>query len=636
MIDEERRESRQREKAKARKRMRFEIDEDNYEFTPARKRVDYYDNDTPMRVVIYVRVSTDDVRQTTSFELQRQYYEEFVQKHPHWTLIKIYADEGISGTSRLHRDNFNEMIADCKAGKADLIITKSVSRFARNVVDCIGLTRDLAELKPPVGVFFESECIFSLNDDSQMALSFQATMAEEESHTRSRSMETSLRMRLDHGIPLTPKLLGYTRDEDGNLIINPEEAPTVKLTFYMYLYGYSTQQIADTLNALGRKSYLGNVNKWTSSGVVQILRNERHCGDVLTRKTFTPNYRDHKSVKNRGDRPQSRYHKHHEAIVSRDDFIAVQRMLDNAKYRNKSFLPELRVIDSGILKGFVVINPRWAGFKEINYFEAANSVYTAPEDEQQTEPQAPPEIKIPVEAGDFDLRGFEITRTEFFDSVRRPSITFAEKKLKLSTECIRKLGERNYIELLINPIEKKFAIRTTDKSNRQAVVCSKISEKVYYSRPISTAAFNDTLFSLFGWNTDCRYRIIGSLYEKDNEIAYIFDTTNSEAFFKSYVLTSQEASEAGSKGSVQPYTPSRNRIRAIPQAWTDSFGKPYYLHEQTLAALANQSESDWKIRMEGQLFETGKQIRVTGFEELQTYIKQEINGITPQEVIPND
>ena len=191
MIDEERRESRQREKAKARKRMRFEIDEDNYEFTPARKRVDYYDNDTPMRVVIYVRVSTDDVRQTTSFELQRQYYEEFVQKHPHWTLIKIYADEGISGTSRLHRDNFNEMIADCKAGKADLIITKSVSRFARNVVDCIGLTRDLAELKPPVGVFFESECIFSLNDDSQMALSFQATMAEEESHTRSRSMETA-------------------------------------------------------------------------------------------------------------------------------------------------------------------------------------------------------------------------------------------------------------------------------------------------------------------------------------------------------------------------------------------------------------------------------------------------------------
>lgn len=112
-------------------------------------------------------------------------------------MIKIYADEGISGTSLKHRDAFNRMIADCKEGKIDLIITKSVSRFARNVEDFLGVVRSLAERKPPVGVFFESECVYSLNDDSQMALSFQATMAEEESHIRSRSMEASLRMRLD-------------------------------------------------------------------------------------------------------------------------------------------------------------------------------------------------------------------------------------------------------------------------------------------------------------------------------------------------------------------------------------------------------------------------------------------------------
>ena len=132
-------------------------------------------------------------------------------------------------------ETYNQMIADAKAGKIDLIITKSVSRFARNVMITIGMVRTLSELRPPVGVFFESEAIFSLNEDSQMALSFVATMAEEESHTRSRSMETSLRMRLDNGIPLTPKLLGYTHDADGNLVINPEEAPTVKLAFYMYL-----------------------------------------------------------------------------------------------------------------------------------------------------------------------------------------------------------------------------------------------------------------------------------------------------------------------------------------------------------------------------------------------------------------
>ena len=615
--------------------MHVEIDPENYEYTPAKKAIDYYDNDTPQRVGIYVRVSTDDVRQTTSFELQKQYYEEFVQKHPNWTLIKIYPDEGISGTSLRHRDQFNQMISDSRAGKLDLIITKSVSRFARNVVDCIGLTRDLAELKPPVGVFFESEAIFSLNDDSQMALSFVATMAEEESHTRSRSMETSLRMRLDHGIPLTPKLLGYMHDEDGNLIINPEEAPTVKLAFYMYLYGYSTQQIADTFNELQRKSYLGNV-KWTSSGIVQILRNERHCGDVITRKTFTPNYRDHKSVRNRGERPQSTYRKHHEGIVSRDDFIAVQRMLDNAKYRNKSFLPELRVIESGILKGFVVINPRWAGFKEQDYYEAAQSVYKPSNEQSNTLELPPAEIPIPIEAGDFDLRGFEITRSEFFDSNQRPSITFAEKKIKFSTDCVRKFGNNNYVELLINPIEKKFAVRTTTKENRQAVICSQLDARKYLPKTISASAFSDTIFSIFGWNTECKYRIIGSLYEEGNQIAYIFDTDNSEIFFKSYVLTSQEANEAGGKTGIQPYTPSGKRIRAIPQEWTNSFGKPYYQHEQTLAALAAQSEADWQIRMEGQLVETGRKINVTGFEDLKQYINQELNGTLPQEVNPNE
>lgn len=247
------------------------------------------------------------------------------------------------------------------------------------------MVRDLAALPHPVGVFFESEAIFSLKDESQMALSFLATIAEEESHTRSRSMETSLRMRLDNGIPLTPKLLGYSHDEDGQLVINPAEAPTVKLCFYMYLYGYSTQQIADALIALGRKSYLGNIC-WTLNSIVQILRNERHCGYVLTRKTYTPDFRDHKSKKNYGKRPQSLYKNHHEAIVSRDDFIAVQHMLDNAKYGNKSFLPELRVITSGMLKGFVIINPRWAAFKEIDYLQAAQSIY---EQIIEAEPEQP-------------------------------------------------------------------------------------------------------------------------------------------------------------------------------------------------------------------------------------------------------
>ena len=622
MIDTNKRVERERLKERTRRRMHVEIDPDNYEYIPEIKPVDYYDDDTPQRVAIYVRVSTDDVRQTTSFELQKQYYEEFVVKHPNWTLVKIYADEGISGTSLAKREQFNTMIADAKAGRIDLIITKSVSRFARNVVDFIGIVRNLAEKTPPVGVFFESEAIFSLNDDSQLALSFQATMAEEESHTRSRSMETSLRMRLDHGVPLTPKLLGYTHDADGGLVPNPEEAPTVKLAFYMYLYGYSTKQIAETFNALERKSYLGNVN-WTSNAIIQILRNERHCGEVLTRKTYTPNYRTHKSVKNRGQRPQSRYKNHHTAIVSRDDFIAVQRLLDNARYKNKAFLPELRVVDSGILKGFVVVNPRWAGFKERDYLQAAFSVYNSKEEIME-----PDEYSVEVSEGDFDLRGFEIVRSEMFDGKLQPWANFRDNSIKFGCSVVRKFGDKNYVELLINPLKRKFAIRTTDRCNRNGVVISKKEKGMWVPREFAITAFGDTLFSLFDWKTDYRYRALGHSFENGDELVYIFDVADAEAFVRPYLIPNGETNVEEQKVET-----ARNKsVLAIPELWLSTFGKQFYVHEQTLVALENQNEEDWKLRLEGRLFETANKLNVTSFEVLQEFIKKELKGLNLQEV----
>ena len=555
MIDKATRNRLAERKERVRRRINTKVDPENYEFIPAKKPIDYYDNDIPQRVAVYARVSTDNVQQTSSYELQKKYYEDFVLHHPNWTLVKIYADEGISGTSLVHRDEFNAMMTDCRSGKIDMIITKSVSRFARNVVDCISMVRMLAELPSPVGVFFESECIFSLKDDSQMALSFQATMAQEESHIRSRSMETSLRMRLDGGLPLTPKLLGYSHDGDGNLVVNPEEAPTVKLIFYMYLYGYSTSDIAAALTELGRKTYLGNI-KWTSNSIVQVLRNERHCGDVLTRKTFTPNYLNHKSRKNRGDRPQSLYRNHHEGIVSRDDFIAVQHLLNNSKYGHRSILPELRVIDSGLLKGFVTINPRWAGFKPADYFQASASIH--PPDEQAEE--RAPLSSVTLAPGDFDMRGFEITRSEFFDNYHRPYVQFQDKRIKFSTACVRTFGKDNHVELLVNPVEMKFAVRTAEKGNRNAVLFSKLVDGKYQPREIAGAAYMETLFQLFGWSPDLKYRIAGRLFQSQSESAYIFDLNDAEAFIKSYLLSGQQG-EQDSHDSVQPLSISGKRVR---------------------------------------------------------------------------
>lgn len=618
MIDKSTRKQLAERKERVRRRINTKVNPENYEFIPAKKPIDYYDNDIRQRVAVYARVSTDNVQQTSSYELQKKYYEDFVVHHPNWTLVKIYADEGISGTSLAHRDEFNSMIADCRSGKIDMIITKSVSRFARNVVDCISMVRMLAELPSPVGVFFESECIFSLKDDSQMALSFQATMAQEESHIRSRSMETSLRMRLDGGLPLTPKLLGYSHDTDGNLVVNPDEAPTVKLIFYMYLYGYSTSDIAAALTELGRKTYLGNV-KWTSNSIVQVLRNERHCGDVLTRKTFTPNYLNHKARKNRGDRPQSLYRNHHEGIVSRDDFIAVQHLLNNSKYGNRSILPELRVIDSGLLRGFVTINPRWAGFKPSDYYQASASIH--PPDEQQADASLPSSITLVP--GDFDMRGFEIARSEFFDNYHRPYVLFQDKRIKFSTTCVRSFGKDNHVELLVNPVEMKFAVRTAAKSSRNAVVFSKLSDGKYQPRDIAGAAYVETLFQLFGWSPDLKYRIAGALFQTETESAYIFDVNDAEAFIKSYLLSGPKSTEQA-KEPVQPLSVSGKRVRAVPEEWIGSFGKQYYLHQQSFPPVCDQSEEDWKIRMEGQLYETGQKLRVTGFDVLRDYICQEL------------
>ncbi|MGI6176751.1 MAG: recombinase family protein [Christensenellales bacterium] len=171
----------------------------------------------------------------------------------------------------------------------------------------------------------------------------------------------------------TPPLLGYDHDEGENLVINEYEAKTVRLIFFMYLYGYTCRQIADTLTSLGRKPKKQNTG-WSPGSVLQILQNERHCGDVLERKIWTPSYLDHKSRKNKKNRNQYRKNDHHEAIISRGAFIAAQHLISNTKYGNKGILPELQVITEDALQGFVSINPRWAGFTADDYIRASRSV----------------------------------------------------------------------------------------------------------------------------------------------------------------------------------------------------------------------------------------------------------------------
>ena len=336
----------------------------------ARAHPKLFDDESVKRVVVYARVSTLATQQTSSFELQLKHYKDFIERQNGWELVKIYSDEGISGTSLNHRNGFKQMIEDCKKGGIDLIVVKNVSRFSRNVVDGITSVDELKALCPPVGVYFENEGIYTLTNDSEFALTLMQSVAQEESRAKSVAMDASCEMRFSHGLFLTPPLLGYDHDQDGNLIINQDEAITVKLVFYMYLGGYSTKYIANELTKLGRKTKKGNI-KWTQSSITSVLRNERHCGAVLARKTWTPNYKTHKKRKNRGDRNQYYDADHHTPIICVDDFHAVQKMLANAKYGVRSFMPELNVIRGGELDGFVTINPRWAAFTADDYKHAS-------------------------------------------------------------------------------------------------------------------------------------------------------------------------------------------------------------------------------------------------------------------------
>lgn len=197
------------------------IDPDKYEYIPAKEQNDHVKADQYQRVAIYARVSTDNPMQTTSFELQQKYYEELVAQHPQWVLVKIYADEGKSGTTMQHRDSFNEMLADATAGKIDLIIVKNISRFARNVVDFLSVLRRLAEKN--IGVWFESEALYSMNYDHLLTLSFQAQMAEQESRIRSRSMEDLSADAAGSRIAPDPGAAGFCEERGWQAHYQPED-----------------------------------------------------------------------------------------------------------------------------------------------------------------------------------------------------------------------------------------------------------------------------------------------------------------------------------------------------------------------------------------------------------------------------
>ena len=558
------------EEKKIRIRERYKgVSRDELEFIPAKPKEKLFEDTGTKRVCAYCRVSTDDVNQTSSYELQKNHYEDMIKEHQGWELVGIYADEGISGTSLQHRDEFVRMIQDCKAGKIDLIVTKSVSRFARNIVDCIAKVRELANMNPQVGVFFETEHIYTLDNTSEMMLAVLSAAAQEESHTKSEIMNISIEQRFSRGIFLTPKLLGYDVGEDGNLEINKEEAETVKLCFYLFLNGFPTSEIAEIMMQLARPTKPGNY-KWTVSTVVNLLKNERYCGDVLSRKTFTPNYLDHKSKKNRHDRNQYRQMDHHEAIVQREIYNAAQKMLAATRYVKKGFpFPNLKVVDDGLLKGFVPVNRAWTGFTGEDYKKASKVAYGNESDAEK--------IDNPVETGSkFDLSGYEIVRAQFFSTRLNPAMTISQGKITFNTACMKKFKDVEYVEILLNSVENCIAVRPCEKDNVNAVKWGRIKDGKWLVLPKSCRGFSEPLYELMDWKNECKYRFRGQYFKEDNEQILLFDLEEPEIFKRELqdILSAESTSDEVENETIEIEEKQVNTVTKTlyPEKWKNSFG----------------------------------------------------------------
>ncbi len=500
-----------------------------------------------------------------------------IRSNPKWRYVGTYVDDGFSGTNTDHRPAFQLMMKDAIAGKIDMIITKSVSRFARNLLDCIGWVRELKDRHdPPIAVFFEQEHLNTLDATSNIILFVLAMVAEEESHMKSEAMLLSLEWRFSRGRFLTPALLGYDKVEvpDGQgghrkeLVVNEDEARTVRLMYYMLLNGSSTAEIAETLMDLGRETGLrklcGKVNtKWTPKAVSAVLRNERHCGDVLARKTWTPDFHDHKSKRNNGKKNKYYQPGHHEAIVTRAQWNAAQRILNSCHYGHGGGYLPMRVIDHGALRGFISINRAWAGYDTAEYFRVSRIALGLEDGELETdlETEHLPDRGHPISgiADDNGVQriaraltmeeaavkaqmegtapdsgeegqpspvspGFQVVNGSLFSQANEAVLTIRPSEIKFSTPCISRLKtDRHLVEILLNPVERVLAVRPCDPDETNAV---RWANQAGHGVEIGAKAFCGILYEILGWDTGYTYRVPMTVRSRNGQTVLFFDLDN--------------------------------------------------------------------------------------------------------------
>ena len=580
-------------------------DDDDKTFIPAKPKINPNEKNRYFRVCAYCRVSTDNDEQLPSFELQQSHYRKLVQDHPNWELKHIYADEGISGTSLKKRDDFNHMIDACRRGEYDLIITKSVSRFARNLVDCISLVRELKNLPSPVGVFFETDNLYTLSENSELMLSFLATFAQEESVKQSEALTWSVKERFKNGKLLTPALLGYDRQKDtagryikyAPLVINHAEAGIVRFIYDAYLSGQSQEDIANILTDIGCRTKTGSA-VWSTGAIGYILTNERYCGNVLTWKTFTSDLYEHKHKKNQQDRDQYLYKGKHPEIISVEKFEAVQVLIENRKHHIRGGLPRMHVIDEGIFRGYLPINHHWVNDDPNVYYDISNSI-TKVMKVRRIE-------KCSFSA--FNLDGYQVVRNQFTQvRYEGPSITISGSRISFNLFCMKKFENISSIQLLLHPAERKIAIRPCREQDVHSIRWRPDPEKPIYSKALSCQHFGNALYSIMNWIPDYNYRVRGLWAQRGDEQIIVFNLSRAVPA----VLVNPDTDSKG-----------KRRVELCPEEWTDDFGDEFYEHILENGFYYLTPDSEWQTDAESIPAPGIDQFVIPGKDELQVSLNE--------------
>lgn len=566
-------------------------------FRPAKPTPTIRDDDHK-RVAVYARVSTKSKEQVSSIENQTKYYTEKIARTPNWELAEIYSDEGKSGTSKKWRTNFKRMLEDAAKKKMDLIVCASVSRFARNISDLIEEVRKLRTTNPsnPVGVYFETEDLYTLDPNINERLQMQGMFAEWESGNKSRRMILSYDQRICTGqFPLSD-LLGLRHTIEGGFIIQEDEAKTVRYVFIATLCGHTAEEIAEVLTEKERPTLRGRT-EWTPQMVKAIMENERRWGDLEVRKRVVIDYKEKVTAKNDGIREGAYIPHYHEGIVT-PKIARAAHMMRASRYKFGS-VPDVYVIDQGALKGFVSISPTWSGIDNQAFLDIARQVY---EEEEFVQLQREANILSGKEHSNvisMSLNDYRVAPGVMFMSRSDPQLTFGKRSLKLNGVCRERLGQQKYVEFLYHPVLEVIAVRSSDATNPNAVAWD---DSKGSAMQLCTGAFSGAIYDKLDWMKKYKFRFRGVTRVRNGEkIIFFFldepqilvgkdkkrldaaDTTDGTAKFIPY-------KESGTDGSAVASGV------AYPENWREHFGISYEIKQKRDRVIDGLSAADIRNR----------------------------------------